>query len=71
MLCAFSFRCMYEMMIIPLKKKCFIFFAEGDVYAGTVADFTEVDPLIHRWDSLRTTQYDLKYLNGKLMPLCA
>jgi len=39
-------------------------FSDGEVYAGTVADFTEVDPLIHRWDSLRTTQYDLKYLNG-------
>jgi len=38
--------------------------SDGEVYAGTVADFTEVDPLIHRWDSLRTTQYDLKYLNG-------
>lgn len=46
------------LMIISFK------FVEGDVYAGTVADFTEVDPLIHRWDSLRTTQYDLKYLNG-------
>ncbi|OXA63939.1 Semaphorin-1A [Folsomia candida] len=39
-------------------------YVDGEVYAGTVADFTEVDPLIHRWDSLRTTQYDLKYLNS-------
>ncbi|CAL8121906.1 unnamed protein product [Orchesella dallaii] len=37
---------------------------DGDVYSGTHSDFTEVDPLIHRWDSLRTTQYDLKYLNA-------
>ncbi|CAG7826149.1 unnamed protein product, partial [Allacma fusca] len=37
---------------------------DSEVYAGTVADFAEVDPLIHRWDSLRTPQYDLKYLNA-------
>ena len=37
-------------------EKCFV---------GTVADFAGSDPLIYR-QPLRTEQYDLKQLNGKM-----
>lgn len=40
-------------------------YADGELYAGTVSDFSGVDPLIYR-DPLRTEQYDLKHLNGNL-----
>ena len=38
------------------------FFADGELYAGTVADFSATDPLILK-QKLRTEQYDLKHLN--------
>lgn len=34
------------------------------MYAGTVSDFSGLDPLIYK-DPLRTEQYDFKHLNGK------
>ena len=37
-------------------------FADGELYAGTVADFSATDPLILK-QKLRTEQYDLKHLN--------
>lgn len=40
-------------------------FAEGELYVGTVADFSGTDPLIYR-EPLRTEQYDPKHLNGLL-----
>ncbi len=38
-------------------------FTDGELYAGTVSDFSGIDPLIYR-DSLRTEQYDFKHLNA-------
>lgn len=38
--------------------------SDGQLYAGTVADFAGSDPLIYR-DPLRTEQFELKQLNGK------
>ena len=37
--------------------------ADGQLYSGTVADFSGSDALIIR-DQLRTEQYNLKHLNG-------
>ena len=39
-------------------------FSGGELYSGTVADFSGSDALIIR-DSVRTEQYDLKHLNGE------
>lgn len=38
-------------------------FSDGELYAGTVSDFSGLDPLIYR-DPLRTEQYDFKHLNA-------
>ena len=38
------------------------FFLDGELYAGTVADFSATDALIIK-KRLRTEQYDLKHLN--------
>ena len=38
------------------------FVADGELYAGTVADFSATDSLIIK-NKLRTEQYDLKHLN--------
>ena len=38
------------------------FFSDGELYAGTVADFSATDALIIK-KRLRTEQYDLKHLN--------
>ncbi len=40
-----------------------IFFPGGELYSGTVADFSGSDALIIK-DQLRTEQYDFKHLNG-------
>ena len=39
------------------------FFLDGQLYSGTVADFSGSDSLIIR-NQLRTEQYNLKHLNG-------
>ena len=39
-----------------------VFIADGELYAGTVADFSATDALIIK-NRLRTEQYDLKHLN--------
>lgn len=39
---------------------------DEQLYAGTVADFSGMDPLIRR-DPLRSEQYDATKLNGKLI----
>ena len=41
-----------------------IFVSGGQLYSGTVSDFSGSDALIFR-GNLRTEQYDLKHLNGK------
>jgi semaphorin 6 len=38
--------------------------ADGDLYTGTVADFSGMDPIIYR-ESLQTEQYDSMSLNGE------
>ena len=38
---------------------------DGELYSATVADFSASDALIIR-DRLRTEQYELKHLNGRL-----
>ena len=44
--------------------------SEGDIYSGTVTDFTARDPAIYRLMGpskiLRTTQYNSRWLNGEL-----
>ena len=40
------------------------YFSDGDLYSGTVADFSATDALIIK-DQLRTEQYDYKHLNSK------
>ena len=42
----------------------FFYFSGGQLYSGTVSDFSGSDALIFR-GNLRTEQYDLKHLNGK------
>ena len=41
------------------------YFSDGELYSGTVADFSASDSLIIK-DNLRTEQYDFKQLNGKI-----
>lgn len=41
------------------------FVADDDLYTGTVADFSGMDPIIYR-EPLQTEQYDSMSLNGKL-----
>ena len=41
----------------------YFFFQDGQLYSGTVADFSGSDSLIIR-NQLRTEQYNLKHLNG-------
>ena len=41
----------------------FIHVSEGDLYSGTVSDFSGSDALIIR-DQIRTEQYNLKHLNN-------
>lgn len=36
---------------------------DGELYAGTVSDFSSLDPLIYK-EPFRTEQYDQKHLNG-------
>ena len=43
-----------------------ILILDGELYSGTVADFSSVDALIIK-NRLRTEQYDLKHLNGKFI----
>ena len=40
------------------------FISDGDLYSGTVSDFSGSDPLIIK-NQVRTGQYNLKELNGK------
>ncbi len=42
----------------------FFTFTGGDLFSGTVADFSASDSLIIK-DNLRTEQYDFKQLNCK------
>lgn len=42
----------------------FFFFADNELYSGTVADFSGSDPIIYR-EPLQTEQYDSLSLNGK------
>jgi semaphorin 6 len=41
-----------------------VFCADGQLYSGTVSDFSGADALIIK-DQIRTEQYNLKHLNGK------
>ena len=54
---------MTSLIIFPLCSN-FLSFAGGELYSGTVSDFSGTDALIYR-NPLRTEQYDLKHLNGK------
>ena len=48
-----------------LKVMIFLFFfSDGELYSGTVADFSASDSLIIKDSNLRTEQYDFKQLNG-------
>lgn len=42
----------------------FYFISDGDLYTGTVADFSGMDPIIYR-EPLQTEQYDSMSLNGE------
>ena len=41
----------------------YFLFTDGDLYTGTVADFSGMDPIIYR-EPLQTEQYDSMSLNG-------
>ena len=43
----------------------FLCILDGELFVGTVADFSGMDPLIYR-EPLRTEQYDATNLNGKI-----
>lgn len=40
------------------------FVSDGELYSGTVADFSGMEPIIYR-EPLQTEQYDSMTLNGK------
>ncbi len=55
----------YSLKSNPKFEIVFHFFSTGgELYSGTVSDFSGSDALIYR-DNLRTEQYDLKHLNCK------
>lgn len=58
--------CISSFDMISLKNSLPLsaYFSGGELYSGTVSDFSGTDALIYR-DPLRTEQYDLKVLNGK------
>lgn len=45
------------------------FVTDGDLYTGTVADFSGMDPIIYR-EPLQTEQYDSMSLNGESATKC-
>lgn len=47
---------------------CYCFAPDGDLYTGTVADFSGMDPIIYR-EPLQTEQYNSMSLNGKYQQL--
>jgi hypothetical protein len=52
---------------IPHNEVVFSCVSDGDIYTGTVADFSGMDPIIYR-ESLQTEQYDSMSLNGECSP---
>ena len=62
--------CLLTYSMLQIKTIKFIkfwfskIFLGGELYSGTVADFSGSDALIIK-DQLRTEQYDFKHLNGK------
>jgi hypothetical protein len=42
-----------------------VYIIDGELFVGTVADFSGMNPLIYR-EPLRTEQYDATNLNGKI-----
>ena len=60
-----TFSLTFEMIFVTsLITIVSLSFAGGELYSGTVSDFSGTDALIYR-NPLRTEQYDLKHLNGK------
>lgn len=53
-------RCPYD----PQHNSTFVYL-NGELYTGTVADFSGMDPIIYR-EPLQTEQYDSMSLNGEL-----
>ena len=49
-----------------IETRCFSSVPDGDLYTGTVADFSGMDPIIYR-EPLQTEQYDSMSLNGKFV----
>ena len=49
-----------------MKERFYVelFVSDGDLYTGTVADFSGMDPIIYR-EPLQTEQYDSMSLNGE------
>lgn len=47
-----------------LMHCCVSFVVDNDLYTGTVADFSGMDPIIYR-EPLQTEQYDSMSLNGE------
>lgn len=47
----------------PQQNSTFVY-VDGELYTGTVADFSGMDPIIYR-EPLQTEQYDSMSLNGK------
>lgn len=55
-------------LIAVLIIVCFLSFPDNELYSGTVADFSGLDPIIYR-EPLQTEQYDSLSLNGNKMSL--
>ena len=52
-------------VFVSLFDCLFVYIIDGELFVGTVADFSGMDPLIYR-EPLRTEQYDATNLNGKI-----
>ena len=52
-------------VFVSLFDCLFVYIIDGELFVGTVADFSGMNPLIYR-EPLRTEQYDATNLNGKI-----
>lgn len=64
-------RCPYD----PRFNATALLTKEGDLYSGTVMDFTARDPVVYRTlgpsPALRTAQLNSKWLSGKAICVCS
>lgn len=56
---------MLRISVTFLNQFTYFYLTDGDLYTGTVADFSGNDPIIYR-EPLQTDQFDSLSLNGEL-----